>query len=441
MNATLTLIAKVVPPLFALAIGVYVTWCQAVAFVGGTIPPFGWKLEGGIITGILWALLVTGSISSLSRLILRFLLAAIAKVVPLTKATPRQELSGPVLPSPLDVAGYNAGFAALCAVASQLTYASDEIAQQGAAALQAAGLSIIVERNHRCLLFVYGDCIILAFRGTDAGEVADWKTNLDTALTPGPFGLVHQGYLAAVELMWPRLIASLQRMRDHDQPLLFTGHSMGGALAVLAAAKFAADGTIPVTGLYTFGQPAVVDGAAETALADRLDGRYFRFVNSVDMVPGLFVERSLTAGGQQLFIDRAGRIHAGEALAQMASARLLTALLEPESRRAELDDHGIAEYVRVLTSAPPPAQPGSGIGGLTSRERIHLWVTAVLFAVVFVAFAVLTWTADGATAFAMGSGAVFTLGLLAVMLVWPQEYNEHLLYWYKRQRLLSTAAS
>jgi len=55
MPLTLTLVARLLPPLFAVAIGVYATWCQAIAFVGGTIPLIGWHLEGGVLTGVLWA--------------------------------------------------------------------------------------------------------------------------------------------------------------------------------------------------------------------------------------------------------------------------------------------------------------------------------------------------------------------------------------------------
>lgn len=441
---TLTLIARIVPPLFAVALGVYATWCQAIAFVGGTIPLFGWHLEGGFVTGVLWALFVSGSISWGARLALRFLLAAIGKVIPLTAST--AAVSNPSAASssedvevvPLSpegaAAGYHAGFASLCAVASQLVYQPDEQVKQALGPLQASGLSLIVEHNHRCLLLVYADCIIVAFRGTDAGDLADWKTNLQHKPTSGPFGRVHSGYLAAVDLLWPRLTASLQRMRENNQTLLLTGHSMGGALAVVGAAKFAAEGIIPLAGLYTFGQPAVAEAAFETQLASRLGGRYFRFVNSIDMVPGVPVDVAFAPGGQQFFIDRGGRIHTGEVTTRLMAAQLLTAVLEPETRRAELEDHGVAEYVRALTAAAAGG-PGSSTQGLTRRETIHQWISVGVFAAVFVTMCVLTWNADGAEAFAMGMGAIYTLAILTGMFVWPQQYNDHLLHWYTRQGL------
>ena len=440
---TLTLIARLVPPLFAVVLGVYTTWCQAIAFVGGTIPLVGWHLKGGFLTATLWAFFVTGSVSSAARLILRLLLKIIGMVIPLTIATPRahqpdgssQETETGGLPSsPEGVgAGYVPGFASLCAVASQLVYQPDEQVKNALGPLKASGLSLIVEQNHRCLLLVYADCIIVAFRGTDAGELADWKTNVNRTPTAGSFGLVHGGYLAAVELLWPRLTASLQRMREGNQSLLLTGHSMGGALAVVAAARFAAEGAIPIAGLYTFGQPPLAEPAFEAELARRVEDRYFRFVNSIDMVPGLHVNIAFRHGGQQLFIDRGGRIHAGEVLTQVMSTHMLTGMLEPEARRAEVADHGIAEYVRALTTAPlTPARSG----GLSMRERIHQWISGAVYASVFVAFAVLTWTSHGAEAFAMGFGAVFTLVILVAMIYWPPQFNDHLLDFYVRQGLV-----
>lgn len=445
---TLTLVARILPPLSAVALSTWVTWSNMIAFFGGTIPLIGWTLEGGFLTGVLWGLLVSGTISGLARMALMFLLKGVGKVIPLTVAVAPASTPAAAAPSdgdgvlsaPDGVAdGYHPGFASLCAVASSLVYQPDEAVKNTLSALQASSLSLIVEHNHRCLVLVYADCIVVAFRGTDAGEIDDWKTNLQRTPAAGPFGLVHSGFLAAVDLLWPRLLAALEKNRDNQQALLLTGHSMGGALAVLAAAKFAADGAIPIAGLYTFGQPAVAEASFERELSTRVEGRYFRFVNSADMVPGIAVDPAFAPGGQHLFIDRGGQIHTGIALRQMLSTRLLTQVLEPETRRAEVGDHGIAEYVRALTSVTSVAPRAPGLRGLTRRETVHLWISTALYATVFAMLCVRTWNTDGTEAFAMGSGAVLILMLLAFMFVWPQEYNDHLLQWYTRQGLTPTS--
>src|SRR5687768_11942147 len=83
---TLTLVARILPPLSAVALSTWVTWSNMIAFFGGTIPLTGWELEGGFLTGVLWGLLVSGTISGLARTALMFLLKGIGKVIPLTVA-------------------------------------------------------------------------------------------------------------------------------------------------------------------------------------------------------------------------------------------------------------------------------------------------------------------------------------------------------------------
>src|SRR5262249_54451343 len=71
------------------------------------------------------------------------------------------------------------------------------------------------------------------------------------------------------------------------KPVWLTGHSLGAALATLAAARWAAGHR--VQGLYTFGSPRV----GNAAFAATVPGPCYRFVNNNDVVtrlppPGLF---------------------------------------------------------------------------------------------------------------------------------------------------------
>jgi len=42
----------------AVAVGLFSLWCTVIAFVGGTIPLFGWEMDGGIGTGLLWLFII-----------------------------------------------------------------------------------------------------------------------------------------------------------------------------------------------------------------------------------------------------------------------------------------------------------------------------------------------------------------------------------------------
>ncbi|CAN0119838.1 unnamed protein product [Ectocarpus sp. 4 AP-2014] len=76
-------------------------------------------------------------------------------------------------------------------------------------------------------------------------------------------------------------------MQDDYRPLYVTGHSLGGALASLAAYDIDKNFTLPdPTTLYTFGSPRVGNGV----FARKLDSRvkhHFRLVNDGDLITAL----------------------------------------------------------------------------------------------------------------------------------------------------------
>src|SRR5438045_5202108 len=113
-------------------------------------------------------------------------------------------------------------------------------------------------------------------------------------------GEVHSGFTLAVRHSWeaianvvdkvmPRPPASpdLKGLSTSAQPTLWlTGHSLGGALAVLCGAAFSMTNTIRlVSGVYTFGQPRVGLFNFCNNYNHLLSSRTFRFVNREDLVP------------------------------------------------------------------------------------------------------------------------------------------------------------
>lgn len=129
--------------------------------------------------------------------------------------------------------------------------------------------------------------IIVAFRGTEK-KLKDWKTDLGFTKSEGPFGYVHEGFNGAFNSVVIELTKGLFDCFDQGQSLWITGHSLGGALATLAAAslveKYPAIG-IEVSGVYTFGSPRVGDGTFREAFNSKLGDRTFRVVNGNDLVP------------------------------------------------------------------------------------------------------------------------------------------------------------
>jgi pimeloyl-ACP methyl ester carboxylesterase len=116
-----------------------------------------------------------------------------------------------------------------------------------------------------------GPFSILVFRGTQTFR--NWVTNLDTAPVSWPGqGRVHRGFREALESVWPVLASVLETLVG---PVLYAGHSLGGALATLAAAKR------PPEVLYTVGSPRVGDGLFASSLAGV---PIHRIVNGSDLV-------------------------------------------------------------------------------------------------------------------------------------------------------------
>jgi predicted lipase len=121
---------------------------------------------------------------------------------------------------------------------------------------------------------------VLAFRGTEASSIRDIKADADAIAVACPSGgNIHSGFNDA----YNEVALDIQRRLDKDDlkdlPLYITGHSLGGALATIAAKKM----THPLGGIaacYTFGSPRVGD---EHWIAN-IKAPIYRLVNAADCV-------------------------------------------------------------------------------------------------------------------------------------------------------------
>jgi len=114
----------------------------------------------------------------------------------------------------------------------------------------------------------------LIFRGTT--DLMDWLTDFRAFPVSWPAGgFVHEGFAEAIELVQSRITASLKQNVPSGCPLFIAGHSLGAALATLAASLF------KPRVLYDFGSPRVGD----SEFAQSLNGiSIYRVVNNRDVV-------------------------------------------------------------------------------------------------------------------------------------------------------------
>lgn len=151
------------------------------------------------------------------------------------------------------------------------------------------------------------DAVIVSFRGSEP-NIADWATNAKFSFKPMGGGNVHGGYLEALDEAWEPggLAEKLNRLaaESPDRPIWFTGHSQGGALAVLAAARWFADDPSAPGGAYTFGTPRLGDPAFCAAISFPA----WRIVHASDFFST--VPRSgYGDAGRLKWIDSTGNLH------------------------------------------------------------------------------------------------------------------------------------
>ena len=197
----------------------------------------------------------------------------------------------------------------------------------------------------------------VAFRGT-AG-LRDVATDLMTWHKHwAPGGRVHAGFAGALAKVWPRLVPQLA---DRIGRLLYTGHSLGAALATLAASLIAPDA------LHTFGSPRVGDAAFARTLSGVECRRHTGCSDLVCRVPPPWL--GFVHVGDDAYFDRNGTMHANPDPSLIASDGAIARreylrdyawrLGNAWSRR--FADHAPVNYISAIGTEDEPSPPENRI--------------------------------------------------------------------------------
>jgi hypothetical protein len=141
---------------------------------------------------------------------------------------------------------------------------------------------------------------LVAFRGTQPGDLRDLIADARANLVEFQNGArVHAGFLAAFRSLEQPIADWIAR--TGSPRLVFTGHSLGAAMATVAAALR------PDSRLVTFGSPRVGDPAFAAPFAAREVRRYVDCTDCITRVPPELL--GYGHAGADLYIDRFGKVH------------------------------------------------------------------------------------------------------------------------------------
>jgi len=194
--------------------------------------------------------------------------------------------------------------------------------------------------------------IVVAFRGTEPSQIRDWLSDSNTPVIPGPAkkGLVHLGFSRALASVYPEIRDKVAEVRTNNQTLWFTGHSLGGALAMLAGATMhLEDPKLLADGVYTFGQPRTCDRLFAAAHDTAFASRHFRFVNNNDIVAQVPPEPAFHHVNAMMYFDANGKLHEKMTFASKLTDSFKGFTSDPFAPGTDgIRDHSMDTYVALI---------------------------------------------------------------------------------------------
>ncbi len=137
------------------------------------------------------------------------------------------------------------------------------------------------------------EAVIVAFRGSETSPAAPFSAFKDWVTTDariwfdelGDVGLVHSGFHQSARTVLVRLVSTLEVEVASGRKVWLTGHSLGGALALMSSLLLQRRG-LEIQGVVTFAAPRIGNSPVERELG-KLGERLQRWVNAADPVPRL----------------------------------------------------------------------------------------------------------------------------------------------------------
>jgi triacylglycerol lipase len=176
------------------------------------------------------------------------------------------------------------GTAYALGLASKLAYRDDQVIRQVAVETWGFSECQILPSETRVFVASTPDVLLVSFRGS--ATVEDWKLNARFPMEAREYFSLHEGFFRAFCRVHADLESQLAALAKPPKRCFFTGHSLGGALASIAAYYFK-DFLPEESWIYTYGQPCPGDQRFADAFNTAFEERCFRIVNEDDLVTRL----------------------------------------------------------------------------------------------------------------------------------------------------------
>ncbi|NOQ35025.1 MAG: DUF2974 domain-containing protein [Methylococcaceae bacterium] len=200
----------------------------------------------------------------------------------------------------------------------------------------------------QAMIVEHQDYLCMAFRGTD--EIADWIDNINGFPEKVLFGSFHRGFWNSLKDIWDSLYQHYLALRKaKKRPLFITGHSLGAAMATLAAAQFIHQ-DLPFSSVYTFGQPRTMTKETSYIFDIEAKSRFFRFQNNNDLVtrvPARLMGYSHV--GSSVYISEEGGIYTDPGFWFRFLDSIDGAMEAIADRKIDaIEDHDMKHYIKAV---------------------------------------------------------------------------------------------
>jgi hypothetical protein len=218
--------------------------------------------------------------------------------------------------------------------------------------------------------YMRGSEACLVFRGTLVTNLSNWRLNFDMRRRES--GL-HQGFARAWEALEPAVRQWLDGLPARPVALTLTGHSLGGAMAVVAADSLRT--LYPIGRVITFGSPRLASPEfAEAYVRSGLEAMTRRYIHQTDLVPRIPPAGMFQHVGAAYFITREGTIVPDEP--EPTFQHYVKGLNEHAAELGRLGGSALLNVVAPGYTPPGTPQNTSWVNSLLSQFQPLLYAYA-----------------------------------------------------------------